>query len=81
MTVNQIELPDEVIRDIRDLAQQLGRPITAVVQEAIQQYRVDQNRPVGNHRVIDIPPGRGLGEVLKLWTSRADLLEDFYDRD
>jgi hypothetical protein len=81
MTVVQLELPDDVVKDISDLAQQLGRPPSAVMQDAIEQYRDGHKRPTGKHRLIDIPPGRGLGEILKPWTSRAELLEDFYDRD
>jgi hypothetical protein len=49
------------------------------MQEALQQYRNGLKKPAGKHRLIDIPPGRSLGEILKPWNSRAEMLEDFFD--
>ena len=79
MNVIQIELADDVLKDMTEIAQQTGRPITTVVQEAVEKYRNDYMRATGTHRAIDIPLGNGLGEILKPWSTRAELLEDFFD--
>jgi hypothetical protein len=79
MTVIQIEVSDDLLRDMNEFAKQSGRPIADVMQEALQQYRNGLKKPAGKHRLIDIPPGRSLGEILKPWNSRAEMLEDFFD--
>jgi hypothetical protein len=80
-----LEIPDRVFKEFQDLAKQMHREPAELIREAMEIYRLQRIQPLlateeKKHSVLDHQP-ISAGEVLKPWTSRAELLEGFFDRD
>ena len=75
-----IQLPDDVYHDLEELAKLTSRAPGDLIREALELYRVQKRPAKKTHSVLDIPPV-SVGAILKPWSSRSELLEDFFDRD
>lgn len=75
-----VELSEPEFERIAALARQTQRQPQDVVREAIQNFTLVSAPRVKTHSLLDIEPV-SVGEILKPWSSRAELLEDFFDRD
>jgi metal-responsive CopG/Arc/MetJ family transcriptional regulator len=84
MATVSVEIPDTVLRDFQDFAARSQREPADVIREALEFYQQQRIHPDRtnrvSHSVLDHKP-ISLGKILKPWSSRSELLEDFFDRD
>jgi len=85
MTTITIQLPEAVVDDLQEYAKRTSRDADDVIREALENYRnqksqLQESSVKKTHSLLDHEP-LDLGEILKPWSSRAELLEDFFDRD
>jgi hypothetical protein len=83
MKTIQLDIPEPVYDEFEAFAEQTRREPSAVMREALELYRDERIRPArlkNGHSILDHEPV-SLGQILKPWTSRAEMLEDFFDRD
>ena len=75
----KVEIPQSLYREFVDLAKRMNRDADDLIRMALEQHRQQLIPRRSEHSVKDIQP-MSLGTTLKPWTSRAELLEDFFDR-
>jgi hypothetical protein len=76
-----IQLSDPIHSRCMRRASETGQDLNNVINAAIIYYMdmvVAQQR---RHSVLEIEPAGIGGTILKPWTSRAELLEDFFDHE
>ena len=81
-TVN-LDIPEATFRDFERLGKEAQREPAELMREALERYRTERIAPLakaGRQSVLDHEP-MSVGAILKPWTSRAEMLEDFFDRD
>jgi hypothetical protein len=80
----QIDIPEAVFQDFVAIAQRSSRDPMDVVREALLAYRNQHVAPSAplepGHSLLDHKP-ISVGKILKPWSSRSEMLEDFFDRD
>jgi hypothetical protein len=74
-----VDIPDELFLDSQRYANDAGRTIKELVEEALKTYLSHRTHGEPRHSLLDHKP-ISLGKVLKPWTSRSEMLEDFFDR-
>lgn len=75
-----IHVDEPTYKDFQNFAQKNKRSTSELIREAMAQYHnqvTKENRP----SLLDAPPPRSLGEILKPFSSRAEMLEDFWERE
>jgi hypothetical protein len=70
-----IHLDETAYRDFQHAARKQRRTASQLIREAMESYRRSLRSP--RHRLCDAPDAVSVGSVLKPWSSRGDLLEDF----
>ena len=83
MKTVHLEIPEPVVEEFEAFAEQTQREPSAVMREALELYRDERIRPAQQKRgtsILDHEPV-SVGQILRPWTSRAEMLEDFFDRD
>jgi hypothetical protein len=82
MKTIQLAIPDSVLHEYEEFARQTRREPSSLMQEALEIYRQDKIVPSkhkASRSVLDHEPV-SVGQILKPWTNRAEMLEDFFDR-
>ena len=72
-----LNVSEPVYADFQRYAQEQDRPTSELVREAMEAYRQAKIRPPRSLR--ELQPA-SIGQVLKPWTGRADLLDDLLDQ-
>ena len=75
-----IYVDEPIYKDFQTIARQKQRSTSDLIREAMVAYHYKmerENRP----SILDAPPARSLGEILKPFSSRAEMLEGFWDRE
>ena len=67
-----------VFKEFKEFAKRTDRKASELIREAMELYRDQKIRRQSNHSVRDIQ-GVSIGKILKPWTSRAEMLDDFFD--
>lgn len=75
-----VHVSEPVYRDFQEHAKRTDRKTAELIRDAMNRYREQEICPRASHSIRDIQ-GISVGEILKPWKSRADMLEDFHDRD
>lgn len=73
-----INVSEPVYADFQRYAEQLDRPTSELIREAMEIYRQTRIRPIRSLR--EIRPA-SIGAVLQPWTSRGELVDDLMDAD
>jgi metal-responsive CopG/Arc/MetJ family transcriptional regulator len=73
-----IHVSEPVYREFQEFAKRTDRKTSELIREAMELYREQKIRRQTTHSVRDIKPV-SVGKILKPWTSRAEMLEDFFD--
>lgn len=75
-----IHVDEPVYKDFQNFARQKQRSTSDLIREAMLQYHnqvTKENQP----SILDAPPPRSVGKILKPFSSRAEMLEDFWERE
>ena len=72
-----LNVSEPVYADFQRYAEELDRPTSELLREAMEAYRQAKIRPPRTLR--DLQP-TSIGEVLQPWNGRVELLEDFLDK-
>jgi hypothetical protein len=75
----KVEIPEVMYREFVELARQMDRDPDDLIRAALVAYQLQQRPRQRTHSIMDIEP-RSFGKMLKPWKSRAEMLEDFFDR-
>jgi hypothetical protein len=75
----KIAIPESLYLEFIDLAKEMDRDPDDLIRAALTAYQLQRRPRPPAHSILDIKP-RSLGKVLKPWKSRAEMLEDFFDR-
>ena len=78
MKTVSIEIPESLYAEYEDYAQRRNTNVADVIRMALELHRARLRK--GTHSIRDIKPV-SMGKILKPWASRAELLEDFFDRE
>jgi len=70
-----IHVDDSAYRDFKKMAGQGCRSTSELIREAMDSYR--RRAQAGRRSLSEAEPPASVGKILKPWTSRADLLDDF----
>jgi hypothetical protein len=73
-----VNVSEPVYRDFQEFAKRTDRKASELIREAMELYRDQKIRRQANHSVRDIKPV-SVGKILKPWTTRTEMLEDFFD--
>jgi hypothetical protein len=81
-TVN-LDISEATYRDLERLGQLEDREPTELMRDAIERYRAEriaaqaapQKSKILSRKPLDV------GAILVPWTSRAEMLDDYFDRD
>lgn len=80
MTKVTFEVPDAIYRAVEEFASKTDRKPAEILREAVEIYRQEHIGTVSpTHSVLDIKPALVTGVILQPWTSRSELLENFFD--
>jgi ribbon-helix-helix CopG family protein len=71
-----LHVEEDVYRDIKSLAERVGRPVAEVIREAMSEYL--SRRQGGSGSIFDLPPHPS-GALLRSWT-RDELLDEMRGR-
>ncbi len=74
----RVEIPESLYTDYDDYARRRNLKTEDVIHMALQLHRARLRK--GTHSLRDQQPV-SMGRILKPWSSRAQLLEDFFDRE
>lgn len=83
MQTISLSIPEPVLSEFLEFAARSQRDPTEVMREALERYRDEKIRPtqqLEQGSILDHVPVN-VGRILKPWNSRAEMLEDFFDRD
>jgi hypothetical protein len=72
-----LNVSEPVYADFQRYAQEQDRPTSELVREAMEAYRQAKIRPPSSLRQIQ---PSSVGQVIKPWTGREELLEDLMDK-
>ncbi len=75
-----IEVSDELHEKLQGLAKSQNRTLDELILFIVEKFAANFSQGKGPHSIRDIKPVH-VGEILKPWNSRAELLEDFFDRE
>jgi hypothetical protein len=75
----KVEISESLYHEFVELGKQLDRDADDLIRAALVQYRLQMRPQRPKHSIVDIP-SMSLGDVSVPWTSRAEMLEDFFDR-
>ena len=75
-----IHVSEPVYREFQEFAKRTDRKAAELIREAMELYCAERIRRRGEHSLLDHEP-ISLGKPIKPWKSRADLLENYFDRD
>jgi len=78
MDTVSVEIPQSLYADYEEYAKRRQLKTDEVIQNALRLHRVRLRK--GTHSLRDHKPV-SMGKILKPWNSRAELLEDFFDRE
>ena len=73
-----VHVSEPVYKEFKEFAKRTDRKASELIREAMELYRDQKIRRQSNHSVRDIQ-GVSIGKILKPWTSRAEMLDDFFD--
>ena len=73
-----IHLDESIYSEFQSLARKSKRTASDLIREAMQVYR-DRSKK-NTHSMAEAPPPASVGAVLKPFSNRGDMLEDFFDR-
>jgi hypothetical protein len=73
-----VHVSEPVYREFQEFAKRTDRKTSELIRDAMELYRQQKIRRTATHSVRDIPT-MSVGKILKPWTSRAEMLEDFFD--
>jgi ribbon-helix-helix CopG family protein len=73
-----IHVSEPLYQEFQKHAKQTDRKAAELIREAMQLYRDQKIRKPQTHSIRDIKP-ISVGKILKPWTSRSEMLEDFFD--
>ncbi len=73
-----VEIPESLYADYEAYAQRRNLKTENVIHMALQLHRARLRK--GTHSLRDHQPV-SMGKLLKPWNSRAELLEDFFERE
>lgn len=76
--MHTIEIDDDLYREVEAWARATKQTPQVVIRDALARYTA--RSPKGGHSVFDRPP-TWKSEILQPWTSRAEMLSDFFERD
>jgi hypothetical protein len=75
-----IDVSGELHQKLEGLAKAQNKTLEELLRFVVEQFAANFSRGKGPHSVRDIKP-IGVGKILMPWTSRAELLGDFFDRE
>ena len=75
-----IEVSDELHEKLQGFAKAQNRTLGELLCFIVERFAANFSQGKGPHSIRDIKPV-GVGEILKPWNSRGELLEDFFDRE
>lgn len=75
-----IHVSEPVYREFQEFAKKTDRKTSQLIRDAMDLYRKQRMREKPSHSLLDHKP-ISLGKPLKPWKSRAELLENYFDRD
>ncbi len=75
-----VHVSEPIYREFQEFAERTDRKTAELIGEAMELYRDQRIRQRKTHSLLDHEP-ISLGKPLKPWKSRAELLENFFDRD
>ena len=73
-----LHLDESVYSEFQSLARKSKRTASDLIREAMQNYR-DRCKK-NTHSLAAAPPPASVGAVFKPFTTREDMLEDYFDR-
>lgn len=76
MKVISLHVPEKPYEELKEIAASEGRPVAALIREAMADYVAREAKPARSLR--DIPPHRG-GRLRKRWT-RSEILDEMIGR-
>jgi len=74
-----IHVDEPTYRDFQEQARQKNRPASELIRRAMEEYR--KRHFQGRTSLVSPPPPASVGEALKPWGNRAEMLETFLDRN
>jgi hypothetical protein len=75
-----IHVSEPIYREFQDFAKSTDRKTAELIREAMELYCEQRIRSRKTHSLLEHEP-ISLGKPRRPWKSRAELLEDFFDRD
>ena len=75
-----VHVSEPVYREFQKFAKQTDRKTAELIREAMELYRNERIRRRKTHSLLEHEPV-ALGKLLKPWKNRAEMLENFFDRD
>jgi hypothetical protein len=79
MTTVTFDVPSSVYHDVEELASKSERKPAEVLREAVESFLRGSKPSEKRMSLVEIKPALNSGTILKPWTSRAELLEDYFD--
>ncbi len=76
MKVISLHVPERAYEELKEIAAKEGRPVAALIREAMAEYVARETRP--RHSLLDIPPHKG-GRLKKRWT-RSEIFDEMIGR-
>ncbi len=76
-----IELPDPLFAEINDYASEIAVSPVLVLRQAWDEFRHRHPAMQEHGTLRNPPPPLHLGTQRPVWTSRADLMDELYERD
>ena len=74
-----IHLEESVYSEFQTLARKSKRSASDLIREAMDLYR--QKVKKNTHSLADSLPAAAVGRVIENWPSRAEMLDNFFDRE
>ena len=74
-----IHVDERVYRDFKRMARRSKRSTSELIREAMARYREKARKP--RRSIRDATHPALVGKIMVPWTSRKDLVDDFFDRE
>ncbi len=75
-----VHVSEPIYREFQQFAKSTDRKTAELIREAMELYRDQRIRQRKTHSLLEHEP-IALGKPLRSWKSRAELLENFFDRN
>ena len=76
MKVISLHVPERPYEELKEIAASEGRPVAALIREAMADYVAREAKPARS--LLDIPPHKG-GRLKKRWT-RSEIFDEMIGR-